>query len=312
MSSRSDRSLLFSYRLGFRELAELFTGLAKTQAVSQRYFELTDRIPKITNRPDAHPLSPEAVRGTLKLQDVSFRYDTTVDWALQNVTFQAHPGEVLALVGASGAGKSTVLRLCARLADPEVGAVSLDDIDLRDIKLDSLRQCLGSVDQAPAIFDRSVYDNIVYGCHEEDSCDKQHMEVVKHAAEAARADDFVTALPRKYDERLGEQGSRLSGGQKQRLAIARALVRGSPVLLLDEPTSALDGETEEAIANTLRDLASDGKTVIVAAHRLGTVMCADRLVVLDKGRVVEEGSREDLLQRPDSRYRAVVEPQLGK
>ncbi|CAE7218103.1 ABCB10 [Symbiodinium pilosum] len=301
------RTLLWSYRRGFRELAELFTGVSRAQAVSQRYFDLTDRQPSVSSKPSATRLPLSHVRGTLSLQGVSFRYPDQDEWALQDVTFDVQPGEVVALVGASGAGKSSVLRLCARLADPQDGSIRLDGHELRDLDLQDFRRCIGVVDQEPALFDRSVWDNVGYGCTlSQKGCVRD--ELLADAVAAAQATKFVEALP--VDEPLGERGSRLSGGQRQRLAIARAIARGAPVLLMDEPTSALDGETEEAVASTLSRLAAQGRAVLVAAHRLRTVARAHRIVMLEDGRVVEEGRREELLAQPNSRYRATVEPSM--
>ncbi|CAE7210511.1 ATP-binding cassette sub-family B member 10, mitochondrial [Symbiodinium microadriaticum] len=300
------RTLLWSYRRGFRELAELFTGVSRAQAVSRRYFDLTDRQPTVYSKPAAMRLPQESVTGRLSLQGVSFQYPGQDKWAVQNVTFDVNPGEIVALVGASGAGKSSILRLCARLADPQEGSVRLDGHDLRDLDLQDFRRCIGVVDQDPALFDRTVWENVGYGCNI-DIEDSSKQEQLAEAVNAAQATKFVEALPA---EPLGERGSRLSGGQRQRLAIARAIARGAPVLLMDEPTSALDGETEEAVASTLSRLASRGRAVLVAAHRLRTVARAHRIVVLEDGRVVEEGRREQLLEEPNSRYRATVEPSM--
>jgi len=300
------RSLLFSYRRGFRELAELFTGFSRAKAVSTRYFELTDRIPLVRSAPGATLLAPSELEGVLELDGVSFRYPGQDAVALQEARIIARPGELVALVGSSGAGKSTVLRLCARLADPTDGAVRLDGRDLREIELASLRRCLAVVDQEPAMFDRTVAENIAYGL--EGTLDEA---ALRAAASAAQASEFIAALPGGFDERLGERGTRLSGGQRQRLALARAVAVDARVLLLDEPTSALDGESEEAVASMLKGLAAQGCTVLVAAHRLATVARADRVYVLDGGRVVEQGTRDELLAIPGSRYRTVVEPGLA-
>jgi len=300
------RSLLWSYRRGFRELSELFTGMARAQAVSTRYFDLTDREPSVYTRPSASRLPRSTVSGRLELHGVGFRYPGLEDrWALRNVSFRVNPGEVVALVGASGAGKSTILKLCARLADPQEGCVQLDGHDLRDLDLKDLRQCLGVVDQDPSLFDRTVAANVAYGCEIPNG---EEEERVAAALRAAQASSFVEVLP--PDKQLGERGSSLSGGQRQRLAIARAIARGAPVLLMDEPTSALDGESEEAVAHTLTQLAKEGHAVLVAAHRLRTVARAHRIIVLEGGTVVEEGKREDLLAIPDSRYRAIIEPSM--
>ncbi|CAJ1364447.1 unnamed protein product [Effrenium voratum] len=300
------RTLLWSYRRGFRELADLFTGISRAQAVSRRYFDLKDREPRVRSEANALPLPKSAVKGHLKLDGVSFHYADQDSWELQDVSFCVEPGEVVALVGASGAGKSTVLKLCARLADPQEGSVQLDGKDLRELNLQDFRRCIGVVDQDPALFDRTVLENVAYGSELHDS---EQQDEIAAAIKAAHASSFVQALP--TEERLGERGSRLSGGQRQRLAIARAIARGAPVILMDEPTSALDGESEEAVAGTLTQLAREGRAVLVAAHRLRTVARADRIIVLEGGRVVEEGRREELLARPGSRYRLTVEPSMA-
>ncbi|CAE8605565.1 unnamed protein product, partial [Polarella glacialis] len=305
------RTLLLTYRRGFRELAELFTGVSRAKAVSQRYFELTDREPLVRSQSNAKHLEASSVRVEVELRGVSFRYPGQDVWALKDVSIRARPGEVVALVGSSGAGKSTVLRLLARLADPDEGTVLLSGVDLREIDLGDLRRCLAVVDQDPALFDRTVRENIAYGLPETSEGEVGSDERIRRAAKASRAADFVEALPAGYEERLGERGSRLSGGQRQRLAIARAMARDAPLVLMDEPTSALDGESEEAVAESISALAAQGRTVVVAAHRLGTVARADRLLVLEGGMIVEEGTRKELLARPESRYRAVVEPSLS-
>ncbi|WP_058834840.1 ABC transporter transmembrane domain-containing protein [Luteimonas abyssi] len=269
-------------------LAEVWNELQRAAGGMGRINEL------LVERPTLQaPQHPKALslplRGALALDDIVFHYpgrDATP--ALQHVSLQVRPGETVALVGPSGAGKSTVLGLLLRFHDPRHGIVSVDGVDVRELDPAQLREQIALVPQQPTIFAASARDNIRYG--RLDATDAE----VEAAARAAEADDFIRALPAGYDEQLGERGARLSGGQQQRIAIARALLRDAPILLLDEATSALDAQSERAVQQALEVLMR-GRTTLVIAHRLATVLKADRIVVMDQGRIVAEGRHEDLL-----------------
>jgi ATP-binding cassette subfamily B protein len=225
------------------------------------------------------------------LQGVTFHYPSRPKQAsLQDITLSVKPGETVALVGPSGAGKSTVLQLLLRFYDTQQGVVSLDGVPVRDVSLAELRQRVGIVPQDSTVFSTSALENIRYG--RPDASDEE----VKAAAQAAFAHEFITALPEGYDTYLGERGVRLSGGQRQRISIARAMLKNPPLLLLDEATSALDAESERVVQQALEAAMAD-RTTIVIAHRLATVLKADRIVVLDGGRIVDIGTHHELVAR---------------
>jgi subfamily B ATP-binding cassette protein MsbA len=253
-------------------------------AAADRIFEVLDATPDVQERPGARVLTD--VGDTIELDNVSFRYD--LEPVLSNINLTIGRGEVIALVGPSGAGKSTLADLVLRYYDVTAGAIRIGGADVRDVTLASLRQHIGLVTQHTFLFNDTVRNNIAYGGVGE------NMEAVIAAAKAAYAHDFIMQLPQGYDTEIGELGLRLSGGQRQRLAIARALLKNAPILVLDEATSALDNESERLVQQALETLMV-GRTTLVIAHRLSTVRRADRIVVLVRGRVVEQGTHEELL-----------------
>ncbi|MBI3441154.1 MAG: ATP-binding cassette domain-containing protein [Proteobacteria bacterium] len=238
---------------------------------------------------------PIGVRGKVSFDRVSFHYPTRPEQhALNGVSFNINPGELAALAGPSGAGKTTIFQLLQRFHDPEFGSIRIDDIDITGYNAHDIRKYMGIVSQDPAIFSTSVADNIRMGKPEATDAE------VRHAAELAQAHDFIMALPEGYDTLVGERGSRLSGGQKQRISIARVLLKNPRILLLDEATSALDSPNEQAVMLALKSL-MQGRTTIVIAHRLSTVQNADKIIVMDQGSVVAEGTHDQLYGR-DSLY----------
>ncbi len=269
-------------------LAEVFNELQRAAGGMSRIDELLQETPGIVA--PQHPQSlPAPLRGEVALESVDFRYPMRPDApALDGFTLHVRPGETVALVGPSGAGKSTVLSLLLRFHDPQSGRVLVDGVDVRDCDPLELRERIALVPQQPTLFAASARDNIRYG--RLDASDAE----VEAAARSAEAHEFVSALPHGYDEQLGERGASLSGGQQQRIAIARALLKDAPILLLDEATSALDAQSERAVQHALENLMR-GRTTLVIAHRLATVLKADRIVVMDKGRIVAEGTHESLL-----------------
>jgi subfamily B ATP-binding cassette protein MsbA len=282
-------ALLFAYQ-PVKRLAQLNTNLQEGLAAADRVFRMMDLQPDITDRPGARTLL--VADGAIRLEQVSFRYGATADVppALDDLSLDIAGGATVALVGISGAGKSTVLNLIPRLFDVGAGAVRIDGQDVREVTLVSLRRSIALVSQDTLLFDDTIAANIRYGTPEAEQA------AVVAAAQAANAHDFIAAMPQGYDTPVGPRGVKLSGGQRQRIAIARAMLRDAPILLLDEATSALDTESERLVQRALARL-KQGRTTVVIAHRLSTVVSADRIFVLDKGRLVESGTHAELLKR---------------
>ncbi|HEX6958584.1 MAG TPA: ABC transporter transmembrane domain-containing protein [Ferrovibrio sp.] len=270
-----------------KSLSTLNTALQEGLAAAERIFAILDIEPKICEKPDARPLQVSG--GEIRLEHVTFRYNEE-KVALRDVTLTVPRGKKAALVGASGAGKSTLLNLVPRFYDTSAGRVLIDGQDVRDVTLDSLRRNVALVSQELTLFDDTIRSNIAYGRPEASDAE------IEAAARNAAAHDFIMALPQGYDTLVGENGVKLSGGQRQRIAIARAMLRDAPILLLDEATSALDTESERLIQIALGELMR-GRTTLVIAHRLSTVIDADVIFVLDQGRLVEQGTHAELLTR---------------
>ncbi|MBE2210195.1 MAG: ATP-binding cassette domain-containing protein [Xanthomonadaceae bacterium] len=269
-------------------LAEVWNELQRAAGGMGRINELLVEEARVRAPANPKPL-PVPLRGEVRFEDVTFHYPARPDTAaLENFSLHVSPGETVALVGPSGAGKSTVFSLLLRFHDPEHGQIDVDGVDIRTLDPAQLRGAIALVPQSPTIFAASAADNIRYG--RLDASDEE----VEVAARAAEASDFLHALPEGFDEQLGERGARLSGGQQQRIAIARALLKDAPILLLDEATSALDAQSERAVQTALEHLMA-GRTTLVIAHRLATILKADRIVVMDAGRIVAEGTHAELL-----------------
>ena len=286
------------------ELAEVWGEISTAAGSAERLTELLAVHPEIISPPNPVPL-PTPPRGELTFRNVSFVYPSRPTFsALAGISFTIAPGETVALVGPSGAGKTTVFNLALRFYDPQAGEILLDGVDLKRADVSAIRERIALVPQDVALFADTVSANIGYGTRQ------VSMEAIRKAAIAAQAAEFIDALPQGYETRLGERGVQLSGGQRQRLAIARAILKDAPILLLDEATSALDAENERLVQRALESVMKT-KTTIVIAHRLATVQRADRILVLDQGRIVEEGRHADLVRR-NGIYARLAELQFAK
>jgi subfamily B ATP-binding cassette protein MsbA len=270
-----------------RGLTQIHTHLEEGDAAAQRIFEILDTEPVIRDRPDARDAS--GFRDELRFENVVFEYDTDAP-VLRDVSFTVGRGEVVALVGPSGAGKSTLVDLIPRFHDPDSGRVTLDGTDLRDLRIASLRSLLGIVTQETILFHDTIRANIAFADPDPDE------ERVVAAARAANAHDFIERAPQGYDTVIGDRGLRLSGGERQRVSIARAIYRNPEILIFDEATSSLDTESEAKVQEAI-DRLMQGRTAVVIAHRLSTIRHADRIIVLERGRLVESGGHEELLAR---------------
>jgi len=285
-----------------KTLSRLHIVMQRSVAATTSIFALLDSKPTVQDAPNAVALSSS--QGRIAFDDVTFRYATTVTDAISNLTLHVESGKTYALVGASGAGKSTILSLILRLYDPTSGAVKIDGRDLRSVTQKSLREQVGLVTQETFLFHDTIFNNIQFGRLDATT------EEVREAARAAYAHDFIMAQPKGYQTVIGDKGCLLSGGQQQRLAIARAVLKNAPILLLDEATSSLDSESEQQIQKALAQLAT-GRTVIAIAHRLSTVLSADQIIVMDNGRIKEIGTHAELLEK-SGYYRRLYDHQFNR
>ena len=277
--------ILVFFPLG--QLGFIISQMSQASASATRIFEILDAKNDVTDKPTAQPLPP--IQGQVLFQDVTFRYFSSSDPVLSNVTLEAKPGETIALLGATGSGKTTIINLIPRFYDVSAGKVLIDGHDIRDVQLDSLRRQIGIVLQETNLFTGTIRDNIAFGRPEATD------EEIIAAAKAAAAHEFISSFPEGYNTSVGERGATLSGGQKQRVAIARALLLDPRILILDDSTSSVDVATEVHIQRAL-DRLMKGRTSFVIAQRISTVLNADQILVLDKGQIVARGKHADLLE----------------
>jgi ATP-binding cassette, subfamily B, bacterial MsbA len=304
MIGKTTPGALFSFMAALIMLYEPIKKLNKENhnvqqglAAAQRVFEIIDREPEVKEKPEADVLG--AVEGRITFDNVSFRYEDKM--VLNNINLTIEKNDVIAVVGTSGAGKTTLVNLIPRFYDATIGRIKVDGIDIRDVTLDSLRTSIALVTQDVILFNDTIRSNIAYGVEPDE-------DRMLEASRMAFAHDFIMKMPKNYETIVGEKGTRLSGGQKQRIAIARALYKNAPILILDEATSSLDAQSEIEVQKALENLMK-GRTTIIIAHRLSTIINAHRIIVIDKGGIVQEGSHSELIDQ-DGPYKRLYELQF--
>ncbi len=303
IAGRMEAASLLSFLLAIhrtamnaKAMANLNLLTSSADAAAARIFEFFDEQPQIKDAPEAVDLATRKVDGHLRFERVRFSYPGDDREVLRDISFEIKPGQVVALAGLSGSGKTTIASLLPRLYDPIGGRITLDGLDLRDVSLQSLRDLIGAVPQETTLFHGTLRDNIAYGT------EGASLDQVVAAARRAHADEFIRTLPEGYDAPVGERGHGFSGGQKQRLAIARALLRNPKLLILDEATSALDAESEGLVQDALAELMR-GRTTLIIAHRFSTIVNADLILVMDQGQIIESGTHAQLLARQGQYWR---------
>jgi subfamily B ATP-binding cassette protein MsbA len=292
---------IFEMMRPIKELSTVNNRIQEASAAAERVFEIIDTVPDIQNSSSAKSLNE--FNEQISFNDVYFKFDDSDDWVLANINFKVKKGEIIAFVGPSGGGKSTLVDLIPRFYDPVEGSILIDEVDIKKYSLESLRQKMGIVTQETFLFNASIKQNIAYGL------DEYPLEKVIEAAKTANAHDFIMQTLNGYDTIVGDRGVKLSGGQRQRLTIARALLKNPEIMIFDEATSALDSESEILVQEAIERLMKN-RTTFVIAHRLSTIRNANKILVLDKGKIVQCGTHEDLITDKDSLYKKLYEMQF--
>ena len=292
---------IFQLMPPIKELSSVNNRIQESSAAADRVFEILDTQPNIKTEPDA--VRKSDFDHTISFKNVGYRYEDSEEDVLIDINFEVERGDIIALVGSSGAGKTTLVDLIPRFYDPTIGKIQIDGTDIRKINLEDLRSMMGIVTQETVLFNESVINNIAYGLENYNTGD------VIEAAKAANAHDFIENLPKSYKTIIGERGTKLSGGQRQRISIARALLKNPPIMIFDEATSALDNESEILVQEAIDRLMYQ-RTTFVIAHRLSTIRNANRILVLDKGRVVQDGRHDELIKEETGIYKKLYEMQF--
>jgi subfamily B ATP-binding cassette protein MsbA len=284
-----------------KELSTVNTKIQEASAAADRIFEILDTVPDIVDSVNAKTLN--SFSKTINFDDVCFKYEDSEDWVLDKINFEVTKGDIIALVGPSGGGKSTLVDLIPRFYDPTNGNISIDGVDIRNYSVNSLRSKMGIVTQETFLFNTSIKENIAYGLND---CP---IENVIEAAKAANAHDFIIQSMNGYDTVIGERGIKLSGGQRQRLTIARAILKNPDIMIFDEATSALDNESEILVQEAIERMMKN-RTTFVIAHRLSTIRNATRIFVIDNGRIVQSGTHQGLMALEEGLYKKLYEMQF--
>jgi ATP-binding cassette, subfamily B, bacterial MsbA len=292
---------IFQMMPPIKELTSVNNRIQEASAAGDRIFEILDTKPSIQNKPGATEISK--FQDKIDLENVFFSYEDSTEPVLKDISFSANRGEIIALVGPSGGGKSTLVDLIPRFHDPDSGRICIDGIDIKDVKIEDLRNLMGIVTQETYLFNETIRNNIAYG--KED----YPLEKIIEAAKTANAHNFITELSNGYDTIIGERGTKLSGGQRQRISIARALVKNPEIMIFDEATSALDNESELLVQEAIERMMKN-RTTFVIAHRLSTIRHATKIIVIDYGKIVQQGRHEELLADEKGLYRKLYEMQF--